>query len=202
VWETFRNRGPVRVQTEAKQAEIQKKTQQKLAAGIIEVSPASFYAQVHIAPKPGGLRFCIDFRKLNDATASASWPIPNIQQIIIRIGAHCASIYGIMDLTLGYHQAPISLNTRIFPAYITFAGIIQFTKLTFGGPPKRAPSYFQEMMASIVLAGLIYCIREVNLDDVIVFADKTNDFIDRLRKLFMRFRLKNICLKASKCKFG
>jgi hypothetical protein len=72
MWETFRNRGPVRVQTEAKQAEIQKHTQQMLAAGIIEVSPASFYSQVHIAPKPGGFRFCIDFRKLNDATASAS----------------------------------------------------------------------------------------------------------------------------------
>jgi hypothetical protein len=70
--ETFRNRGPVRVQTEAKQAEIQKHTQQMLAAGIIEVSPASFYSQVHIAPKPGGFRFFIDFRELNDATASAS----------------------------------------------------------------------------------------------------------------------------------
>jgi hypothetical protein len=42
MWETFRNRGPVRVQTEAKQAEIQKQLQQMLAAGIIEVSPASF----------------------------------------------------------------------------------------------------------------------------------------------------------------
>jgi hypothetical protein len=112
-----RNRGPVRVQTEAKQAEIQKQTQQMLAAGIIEVSPASFYSQVHIAPKPGGFRFCIDFRKFNDATASASWPIPNIQQMIIRIIAHRASIYGIMDLTLGYHQAPISLNTRIHRVY-------------------------------------------------------------------------------------
>jgi hypothetical protein len=149
-----------------------------LAAGIIEVSPASFYSQVHIAPKPGGFQFCIDFRKLNDATASASWPIPNIQQMIIRIGAQRASMYGIMDLTLGYHQASISLNTRIFTAFITFAGIFQFTRLPFG--PKRAPSYFQEMMSSIVLAGLIYFICEVYLDDVIVFADNTNDFIDRL----------------------
>ena len=45
-----------------------------LAAGFIEISPASYYSQVHIAPKPGGFRFCIDFRKLNDATESASWP--------------------------------------------------------------------------------------------------------------------------------
>ena len=61
---------------------------------------------------------------------------------------------------------------------------------------------FQEMMASVILAGLIYFICEVYLDDVIIFADNTNDFIDRLGKLFTRFRLKNICLKASKCEFG
>jgi Reverse transcriptase (RNA-dependent DNA polymerase)/RNase H-like domain found in reverse transcriptase len=200
IWETYRNRGPVRVQTEANQAEIQKQTQQMLSAGIIEVSPASFYSQVHIAPKPGGFRFCNDFRKLNDATVSASWPIPNIQQMIIRIGAHRASMYGIMDLTLGYHQAPISLSTRIFTAFITFAGIFQFTRLPFG--PKRAPSYFQDMMASVILAGLLYFICEVYLDDEIIFTDNTSDFIDRLRKLFTRFRLKNICLKASRCKFG
>ena len=199
-WETFKNRGPVRVQTEAKQQEIQKQTQQMLAAGIIEKSPASYYSQVHIAPKPGGFRFCIDFRKLNDATESASWPIPNIQQMLIRIGAHNALIYGIMDLTSGYHQAPISLSTRVFTAFITFAGIFQFTRLPFG--PKRAPSYFQEMMASVVLLGLIYFICEVYLDDVIIFGDTPKDFIDRLRLLFVRFREKNICLKASKCKFG
>ena len=200
MWETYRNRGPVRVQTKFKQEEIQRQTQQMLAAGIIEVSPASFYSQVMIATKPGGFRFCIDFRNLNDATASASWPIPNIQQMIIRIGAHRCSIFAIMDLTLGYHQAPISLATRIFTAFITFAGIFQFTRLPFG--PKRAPSYFQEMMASVILAGLIYFICEVYLDDIIVFADSPTQFIERLRMVFTRFRLKNICLKASKCKFG
>jgi predicted GNAT superfamily acetyltransferase len=74
-------------------------------------------------------------------------------------------MYGIMDLKLGYHQAPVSLNTRIFKAFITFASIFQFTRLPFG--PKRAPSYFQEMMSSIALAGLMYFVCEVYLDDVI-----------------------------------
>jgi hypothetical protein len=66
-----------------------------------------------------------------------------------------------MELTLVYHQAHRSLNTRIFTAFIKFAGIFQFTRLPFG--PKRAPSCFQEMMSSIVLAGLMYIICEVYL---------------------------------------
>ena len=121
-----------------------------------------------IATKPGGFRFCIDFRNLNDATVSASWPIPNIQQMIIRTGAHRCSILAIMDSTLVYHEAPISLATRIFTAFITLAGIFQFTRLPLG--PKRAPSYFQEMMVSVILSGLIYFICEVYLDDIRIYA--------------------------------
>ena len=121
-----------------------------LDAGIIEVSSASFYSQILIATKPGGF----DFRNLNEATDPASWPIPNIEQMIIRIGAHEPTHFAILDLTQGYHQAALAAAAKVFTAFITFAGVYHFKRLPFG--PKRAPSYFQEMMATIVLAGLIY----------------------------------------------
>ena len=41
--------------------------------------------------------------------------------------------------------------SRIFTAFILWCGIYQFRRLPFD--PKRAPSHFQEEMASIVLAG-------------------------------------------------
>ena len=88
-----------------------------------------------------------------------SWPIPNISEMLQRIGTQKPKIFGVMDLTQGYHQAPLSLSARVFTAFITFSGIYQFTRLPFG--PKRAPSYFQETMASVVLAGLIYNICEM-----------------------------------------
>ena len=52
------------------------------------------------------------------------------------------TIFGVMGLTQGYHQAPLAFAARIFTAFIAFCGIYQFTRLPFG--PKRAPSYFQE----------------------------------------------------------
>jgi hypothetical protein len=137
---------------------------------------------------------------MNDATEPASWPIPNIKQMLARLGAHCSDTYGVMDFTSGYHQAPLTLSARIFTAFITFAGIYQFTRLPFG--PKRAPSYFQEMMASVVLQGLIYTICEIYLDDCIVHGKGNKEFLTRLEIVFKRFSEKNIKLKASKCKFG
>jgi hypothetical protein len=56
--------------------------------GIIKPSDASYYSQVLLAIKPdGSLRFCIDYRNLNEATKSASWPIPNMKEISYRLGA-------------------------------------------------------------------------------------------------------------------
>jgi Reverse transcriptase (RNA-dependent DNA polymerase) len=105
-----------------------------------------------------------------------------------------------MDLAWGYHQAPLHHATKVLTAFITFAGVYQFTRLPFG--PKRAPSYFQEQMASAVLAGLIYLICEMYLDDCIVFATGDEQFLERLETVFKRFKERNIFLKASKCIFG
>jgi transposase InsO family protein len=200
-WNNPKNRGPPRVQSPAKQAEILKQIDQLLSQGIIERSPASYYSQVLLTPKPpDGWRCCIDYRKLNDCTESASWPILNIKQMFVRLGTHKSSIFGVMDLTSGYHQAPLSLSARIFTAFIAFCGVFHYLRLPFG--PKRAPSYFQEMMAAVVLVGLVYFICEIYLDDCIVHAQDTDTFISRLETVFLRFEKHNLFLKPGKCKFG
>ena len=58
-----------------------------------------------------------------------------------------------MDLTQGYHQAPLINTTKAYTAFITFSGIHEFARLPFR--PKRAPSYFQKKVATVVLVGLI-----------------------------------------------
>ena len=81
-----------------------------------------------MVPKPDGtFRMCVDYRALNDCTADASWPIPNIAEILRRIGSQKPKIFGIMDLTQGYHQAPLILATRAYTAFITLSRVYQFT---------------------------------------------------------------------------
>ena len=78
------------------------------------------------------------------------------------MGTKKPTIFGVTDLIQGYHQAPLTFATRAFTAFITICGIYQFTRLPFG--LKQAPSYFQEMMATIVLTGSIYHICEMYID--------------------------------------
>ena len=80
-----------------KDEEIRNQVEEMEKAGIIEKSLASFYSQGMLTPKSKGMwRFCVDYRQLNDATASASWPIPNIAG---RLGRSKADTFGVMDLT-------------------------------------------------------------------------------------------------------
>jgi hypothetical protein len=119
----------------------------------------------------------IDFRNLNECTEDASFPVPNTQQLFVRIGTRRPNIFGMMDLTQGYHQTPLEMATRAYTSLITYSGVYQFTRLPFG--LKRAPSYVQEVMSTIV----IYVICEMYIDDCIVFGSDMNEFVDRLRQV-------------------
>ena len=57
-------------------------------------------------------------------------------------------------------------------------------------------------MATVVLAGLIFMICEMYIDDCTVFGDTNIEFVSRLKLIFDRFRKDNRYLKASKCFFG
>ncbi len=57
-------------------------------------------------------------------------------------------------------------------------------------------------MASKVLAGLLYIFVELYLDDVLVYATNDEEFLERLRIVFERFRQFNITLNPKKCYFG
>ena len=113
--------------------EIKKHIDDMMQSGIIEKAETPFYSHPVIVQKTEtSFRFCIDYRGLNDATESASWPLPNITQLFDRICTHKPNTFGVMDLTSGYHQAPLALTARKFTAFLWFAGLFQFTRLPFG----------------------------------------------------------------------
>ena len=200
-WRVYQNRAPVRLQTPAKEEEINRQIQTLLAADVIEISTAPYFSQVMLANKPDGrFRFCIDYRRLNDCTESASWPLPLISAMFARIGRHKSDMFCVVDLTSGYHQAPLTDQAKKYTSFTCYAGLYQFKRLPFG--PKRAPSYFQEMMCSVVLQGFLYNICEMYVDDCIIHGKGNEELLERLRMVFTRFREKRILLQPKKCKFG
>jgi cleavage and polyadenylation specificity factor subunit 1 len=205
-WNTVRgNMGvPPRIQSQQKNCEIQRQCEKLIELNVMKRSDSNRYSQVHLVPKPGGdktkWRFCIDYVLLNSCCEGDGWNIPNIQQMLHRVGSHKPKYFAVMDLTSGYHQAPLSKSSQPFTAFITFMGILDWTRVPMG--LLGAASYFQRMLATIVLIGLIYTICELYIDDILVFAQCQKSYIERLRLVFERLKKHNITLNPDKCKFG
>ena len=108
-----KNRTPPRSQSGVKQTALFNTIQTLISQGVVEKSQSPHYSQILMIPKPDGtFRMCVDYRALNDCTADANWPIPNIAEMFRRIGSQKPKIFGIMELTQGYHQAPLTLRNK------------------------------------------------------------------------------------------
>ena len=72
----------------------------------------------------------------------------------------------------------MDIASAVLTAFIIFCGIYQFTRVPFG--PKNAPSYYQQLIADILLAGILYFIYELYVDDCIVFGKDKEEFFKNL----------------------
>ena len=103
IWHDPANALGPRQHSPAKQAEVHRQVQKMLPLGVIDESQAPYYSQVHLTPKPtpGEWRFCIDYRRLNQATQSMGWPLPNIAEMLRRLGQKGSKFFCKLDLQLG-----------------------------------------------------------------------------------------------------
>jgi transposase InsO family protein len=202
-WNTMKGNMGVspRVQSHEKNNEIQRQVNKMLDLGVIQRSNANRYSQVLLVPKPNAKwRFCIDYQPLNACCEGDGWNLPNIQQMLQRLGSHRPKLFAVMDLTSGYHQAPINISSRAYTAFITFMGIFEWLRVPMG--LKGAASYFQKVLSTVVLLGLVYYVCELYIDDIIVHGQDPVTFLVRLRQVFQRLRKHNITLNPEKCRFG
>ena len=221
-WRVNANKGPPRTQTAAKNEEVRKQIEKMLPNGVVQESQAEYYSQVHLTPKPVhslappteqtdgviplavhivvGWRFCVDFRALNAASEGMGWPIPNIPEMLRRLGDHKPKIFAKLDLTSGYHQAPLSMASRVYTAFMTFRGLFEWCRVPMG--LKGAPSYFQGVLVSTVLFGLIYTICELYIDDLIIHAQTEEEFLVNLEKVLKQLDKHKINVNPDKCFFG
>ena len=194
-------RGPPRPQSVAKQDEIRRQVNKMLELELVRPSQAIAYSQVLLTPKPGGKsRFCIDLRELNDCTESLGWPVPNIGQMLRRVGSHKPKFFSKVDFTQGYFQVPLAEASKRYSAFITFMGIYEWNRLPMG--LKSAASYFQQTIATRVLAGMIHVNCELYIDDALTWGETEDELIANMRMLFLRFRKYRVMLNPHKAVLG
>lgn len=138
----------------------------------------------------------IDYRKLNQKTVDDKYPLPNITEILDKLGR--ATYFTTLDLASGFHQIEIEVEDIPKTAFSTEGGHYEFRRMPFG--LKNAPSTFQRVMDN-VLRGLQNETCMVYLDDIIIYNTSLEEHVSKLKAIFERLRLNNFKIQLDKSEF-
>ena len=169
--------------------------QEFLAAGLIAESNSPYAAPALLVKKnDGSHRLVVDYKKLNLITIKDSSPLPNIEDVIRKLGSGY-KYFSKLDLKSGFYQIPINEQDKQKTAFITPFGLFQFNVLPMG--LKNSPPTFQKVMSNTLKACRSFSL--VYLDDIIVFSKAFADHIHHLTQVLLALQVKNIVLNPPKC---
>ena len=166
-----------------------------LGKGIISPSVSPWANPIVLVKKPDdSVRFCVDYRKLNDVTHKDSYPLPRIDDTLDRLGG--AQFFSTLDLQSGYWQVPVAGKDQEKTAFITPQGLYEFKSMPSG--LCNAPATFQRMMYAVQRClSPLYCL--VYLDVVIFFSHTFRDHLLRLEAVLTALRYAKWKIKPKKC---
>ena len=179
--------------------EVVKKTiDGMMEAGVIRPSRSPWSSRIVLArKKDGSPRFCVDYRRLNDATVKDSYPLPYQQDLMDNLAN--AKYFSTIDMASGYWQIPLSEDAIQKTAFTSRFGLYEYLVMPYG--LTNAPATFQRMM-DLVLVGLTWVECLVYMDDIIIFSETWEEHLIRLKNVFERLREHKLVAKIQKCQFG
>ncbi|KAG1941073.1 interleukin-1 receptor accessory protein-like 1-A [Pimephales promelas] len=166
-----------------------------LDSGIVVPSSSEWASPiVLVRKKDGGVRWCVDYRQLNDLTIKDAYPLPKIEECLDVLGG--AKTFSTLDLQSGYWQIEMNRKDRSKTAFVARYGLYEYTRMPFG--LCNAPSTFQRAM-ELVLRGLQWDTLLIYLYDIIIFGEDVEQCMERLAEVFQRLQEYGLKLKPSKC---
>ncbi|KAL1282699.1 hypothetical protein QQF64_001502 [Cirrhinus molitorella] len=184
---------PYRV-PEARRTAIESEIQDMLKLGVIEPSRSPWSSPIVMVPKPDGtLRFCNDFRRLNEVSEFDGYPMPRVDELLERLGR--ARYISTLDLTKGYWQVRLTESSKPKTAFSTPSGHWHYRTLPFG--LHGAPATFQRLMDVLLRPHQAYA--AAYLYDVVIHSETWEDHLTRLRRVLMELRRAGLTANPRKC---
>ena len=156
-------------------------------------------APVLFIKKPGGgLRFCADYRALNEITERDRYPLPLIRETLRMLAQ--AKYLSKVDVRSAFHRLRISKGDEWKTAFRTRFGAYEWLVTPFG--LANAPAAFQRWINK-ELGNLLGETCAAYLDDIIIFSNGyKEDHWNKVREVLKRLDNAGLKFDPQKCQFA
>ncbi|KAE8204826.1 hypothetical protein CF327_g7687, partial [Tilletia walkeri] len=154
-------------------------------------------AGVVLVPQRDKVRFCIDYRPLNEVTKDVCYFTPKTDEVydLIQNAIYLSTV----DCNKGYHQFGCSARARILLAFITIYGLRLWNRMPFG--PKTAPAFFRRIMDTILAIYRFVC-AIAYLDDILIFSSDFESHLRDVDNVLTAMGKAGLTVAPKKCAFG
>ena len=162
-----------------------------------KINNSEWAAPTFIIPKKdGSVRFISDFRELNKRIKRKPYPIPKIQDLLLKLeGFKYATS---LDLNMGYYHIELDTISRKLCTIVLPWGKYQYQKLPMG--LCNSPDIFQEKMNELFVG--LDNVRAY-IDDLLILSTKSFDkHLEDLDKVFYRLKQAGLKVNAKKSFFA
>ena len=169
-----------------------------LNKGFIVPSQSPYASPILMARKPGGgLRFCVDYRKLNSITRKDRYPLPLIDEVMARISQ--AKVFTKLDIRQGFHRIRMHPDSEEYTTFRTRYGSYKYRVMPFG--LTNGPATFQRLMNDIFMDMLDDFVT-VFLDDILIFSESTAEHELHVKRVLQRLQEAGLQASLKKCEFS
>lgn len=168
-----------------------------LSKGFIEPSNAPFASPIlFVRKKGGGLRLCIDYRRLNALTKKDRYPLPLIDEMLERISR--AKIFTKLDVRQAFHKIRMDKECEDLTTFKTRYGSYKYKVMPFG--LTNGPAIFQRFMNGIFMDCLDKFLVAF-IDDLLIYSSNKLEHEAHVKLVLDRLRKAGLQADIKKCEF-
>ena len=182
----------------AEHNQADKLTATMLKDGVIQPSSSPYISPILMVMKrDGSIRFCVDYRRLNQVTKVCKYPLTNVSTCYDKL--HNSFFFTSLDFQSAYWSVPMAEKDKEKTAFTVRSGKYEFNVMPFG--LSNAVATFCHLMDKLFAAyqwEFVLCF----IDDCLIFTK--NDFnlhLSQLQKVFDKVKQANLRLNLEKCHF-
>ncbi|KAL9563874.1 hypothetical protein ACKAV7_011909 [Fusarium commune] len=170
---------------------------ENLRKGFIRPSSSPVASLVLFVKKPGGgLRFCVDYRALNNITVKDRYPLPLIKESLNNLSG--MNYFSRIDIVSAFNNLRIRKGEEYLTAFRTRFGLFESLVMPFG--LTGAPATFQRYINDALREHLdIFC--TAYLDDILIYSRTREEHIEHLRLVLEKLRAAGLYTNPAKCEF-